>query len=107
MNIGQLRERVTIERNIRPSDGRGGRTQGFTPTKTVWAAVRAVSVRERANLQQVQGANLYVVTIRYRTDVTGDCRLVWRGRYLYPRGEPYDPDGKRAWLEIECEERKE
>lgn len=105
--IGHLRHRITLERPERASDGRGGWVETWSPAATVWAAVEAIRASERVVAQQTQGSVTYHVVIRYRSDVTADMRVVWNGRPLYLVGPPYDFDGRRRYLVLECEERKE
>lgn len=105
---GNLRHRVTIEHRTRASDGRGGFTEAWSPLATVWASVLPRrGVTERIEAQQLVSVIIYEVIIRYRSDITSDMRVVWDGCTLYLIGPPYDPNGRRQYLVLECEERKE
>lgn len=106
-SIGDLRCRVTIQRQERVSDGRGGWRTEWVDAGSCWAAISALRPYERILAQQTQAAATHQVVIRYRTDLTAAMRLVYNGRYLYLQGPPVDPDGRRRWLQILCEERAE
>jgi SPP1 family predicted phage head-tail adaptor len=84
IEAGKLRHRVHIERPAAVADQYG---QGAPPTwetvADVWADVRPLTARETLQAKQVGLQTAYVVTIRYRSDVTSRCRLNWDGRHLY------------------------
>ena len=105
--MGDLRCRVTFQRQQKVPDGRGGWTTQWVDDVTVWAAVTGLRPYERIVAQQTQSAATHQVIIRYRKGITADMRLVHDGRYLYLQGPPIDPDGRRRWLQLLCEEREE
>jgi SPP1 family predicted phage head-tail adaptor len=84
--IGEMTERVAIERRDRTPDTGGGAAVAWTAVATVWAKVTA---RPRADDVESEGrraVTVFELTIRRRTDVTAAMRGVWRGRALYFRG---------------------
>lgn len=101
---GDLGERVTIEAPLRASDGAGGAAISWSEVATVWADVISFKGTELFNADKLEAREPFRVVIRHRTDVTADMRLRWRGRVLDIRGA-FDPDGRRRWLAIDCEER--
>lgn len=107
VSIGDLRHRVTVQRQQKVPDGRGGFVTSWVDVATVWAAVQALRPYERIQAQQTQTGMTHQVVIRYRTGVTADMRIVHDGRFLYLQGPPVDPDGRRRWLQLLCEEREE
>lgn len=106
-SIGDLRCRVTIQRQERVSDGRGGWHTDWVPVGTCWAAIHALRPYERILAQQTQAAATHMVIIRYREGITASMRLLHNGRFLYLQGPPVDPDGRRRWLQLLCEEREQ
>lgn len=99
--VGELSERVTIQAKTRTRDTLGGYVESWTDTATVWALVRPMSGRERAQAGQQQSAAAYLVVVRHRT-VTAQQRLVWRDtplniRFISDRGP------RSMYLEIEAE----
>lgn len=109
MNISDLRKRAEFQKPSRQSDGRGGwKNTGYTSFVTLWAKLEAKTKdrdRERVEAQQQQTGMTYLLTIRYRRDITADMKVLIEGRKLQVVKNPYDPDGMRRWLSMECEER--
>ncbi len=101
---GRLRERVTIEAPQRAGDGAGGWTIAWSRVATVWADVISFKGTELAEADRLEAREPFRVVIHHRGDVKSDMRLTWRGRVLDIRGA-FDPDGRRRWLAIDCEER--
>jgi SPP1 family predicted phage head-tail adaptor len=101
--IGALRHRVTLEAPIDAPDGAGGFSRSFTPVATLWARIAPSGVREDFVEQRAEQATNYVVTIRWRNDVSKDMRFVYRGRKLRIQSV-LDPDERRRFLICACEE---
>ncbi|MFQ5535458.1 MAG: phage head closure protein [Sphingomonadales bacterium] len=110
VQIGELRERVTIEQQSRVSDGAGGAT-------ITWAAI-ASDFRPHARVQPVKGAEIteggrvrrqqtYLVVIRHRADITVEHRLKWTERgveRILNINSIEDRDMDRRFLWLECVE---
>lgn len=111
ITISDLRYRGTFEKVIRESDGRGGWKQTSEPVMTRWMALQAMTKpidHDKVKAQQQQSSMTYLVTIRYRGDISADMRIAVDGKMLYIIKQPYDPEkGRRRWLTMECEERRE
>lgn len=115
MNAGDLRYTLTIQSPTRVPDGRGGFTNNFTSpivVATVRGHVQALKTLERQLVQQEKALLTHRVTIRFRSGINSTMRMLYHPslgdtRYLYVTGTPYDPDGMRQWLVVECEERRE
>ncbi|WP_199615540.1 phage head closure protein [Paenibacillus alkalitolerans] len=108
--LEELNKRAEFQKPSRQSDGRGGWKIGYAPFVTLWAGLKPqtkMQDRERVETQQKQTHMTYLLTIRYRNDITADMRAVIDGRKYYIMKNPYDPDGMRRWLTMECEERNE
>jgi len=104
IEIGELRERVTIQRPGPPvDDGGGGKTVFWTDLATVWAAVRPVSNAERYYAQQVEAMTTHEIFIRWRADIRNDMRIVHRAG-VYDITSVQDLDGRRRFLKLMCEE---
>lgn len=99
--IGELDERITLQRKSLADDGAGGATVSWSDVAEVWAHVRAMSGREREQSMRNEGTADYVVVIRRRELLPAD-RIVWRGRYLNIRN--LRDDGPREpYLRIDAE----
>lgn len=74
---GELTERVRIEQKGTSTNGPFRTSTGWSTVATVWAKVMPVNAREDVNNDSQRILAKYKVTIRRRTDITGDMRLVW------------------------------
>ncbi len=101
---GRLRERVTIEMQVRTADGAGGASIGWTALATVAAEVISFKGASLVAGERDEAREPFRVVIRYRGDVTTEMRIAWRGRLLDILSR-HDPDGGRRWLALDCEER--
>lgn len=107
MQIGELRDRVTIQRVTQGRDSYGSVTESWSDAVTVYANVKPLKYATGLeSVTSTQGREVtspsYVVTIRFRTDVTVEDRLSWNGNTLDIR-RAADPNGRRQWLELFCE----
>lgn len=100
--IGDLRERVMIQRTTNTRDSVGGIIQSWATVATVWASVEPMSAGEQFRRQQVQAKADWRVTIRYRNDILPADRITWRERVFQVRG--LTADERRRFLAISCEE---
>jgi len=82
LDIGKMRERVTIQS---PSEvrGRSGQTTlEWSNLATVWASVEGLSSRDIMQAQQANVMATHRIRIRHRDDVTHTHRIVWRNRTM-------------------------
>jgi SPP1 family predicted phage head-tail adaptor len=75
MNIGSLRERLTLEQPVRTPDGGGGASISWQPVAELWAHVRPVTGDERLDHDQVAGRLTHRVWIRDRPGVVPAMRF--------------------------------
>lgn len=76
---GSLRRRISIERPADVDDGAGGLIRGYAPLAEVFASVEPLSAEEVAAGRALGLNRLWRVALRARADVTGGCRVLWRG----------------------------
>lgn len=83
MIIGRMRERVTIKSQTESRSPSGEVTLNWdTTVATVWASVDGLSSRDILQAQQADVIATHRIFIRYRSDVTYEYRLSWRGKTL-------------------------
>lgn len=82
MQIGRLRNRVTIQQLTTANDGQGGRTKTFATLANVWARFEPWKGNENVTSGQQSSELLTRVTIRYRDDVKPKQRIVFGARTL-------------------------
>lgn len=102
MNPGTLDQRVTIQQEARTADAYGGAALAWTDLATVWAGVRPLAGRERADMAAVEAPANYRFTIRRRGDVTEKMRLAWNGG-TYNIRFIADPGTRGLYMTIEAE----
>lgn len=76
MRAGELRETVTIQREVRTPDDRKGATVEWETVCTVAAAIDENWVRERLAMSGLQAEGGTTVRIRYRPDINATMRAV-------------------------------
>ena len=99
---GWLRHRIVIAAPDVAPDGAGGEAVTWRPLATVWALVEPVSGTERIVADRLTGVVTHVVTMRFRGDVTGGMRVLYRGR-AYRVLVAYDPDERQRYLILKTE----
>ena len=77
VRAGEFRDRVTVESKTTSTDTQLGRSQSWSTTATIWAAVRVTSATEVQENHRVTTVTSYEVATRYRTDITPAMRLSW------------------------------
>jgi len=101
--VGQLRERITIQQEVRSSDGMGGGGVTWNDVDTVWAKVSPLRGVERTQANQQQGEVMYRITMRYRTDIKTDMRIAW-GSVMFNITSVYSPDMRSRFLTLDVTE---
>lgn len=99
---GWLRHRVVIEAPVSTPDGAGGETVTWQILATTWAQIEPVAAREDMAGGRLTGVVTHAITMRFRDDVTGGMRVLFRGRrhrVLVAR----DPDPRRRYLVLDTE----
>lgn len=99
--IGELDQRITIQREVRGDDGMGGSDLTWETVAEVWAHVRPMSGRELERAHKVGAETMYLVVIRNRPDVDESCIILWRGKRLNIRTVKLRP--RSLWLEMDAE----
>jgi len=79
---GRLRERVTIQQATETRNRMGETTQTWGTYAERWASVEGLSGREVLLSGQQQTEVTHRVRLRYVDGMTGQMRILWRGRVL-------------------------
>ena len=82
LDIGRMRERVTVQQATERRNSLGETTLEWATYATRWASVQGVSSREALELGQVDVSVTHRVRMRYVDGMTQNMRLLWRGRVL-------------------------
>lgn len=102
LNAGQLDQRITLQSPVLTKDAAGQRVQTWADVAVVWAQARPARGREFTAGDALQHAASVVFTIRWRSDVQGTWRVLWRGVPHALIADPVDPFGAKTALELAC-----
>lgn len=100
---GRLRHRVVIESAAGAPDGAGGEAVTWDSFATVWARITPISSGEKIVAGHLSGVVTHTVTMRYRDDIAGGMRILYRGRILRLLAVG-DPDERRRFIVASAEE---
>jgi len=82
MKIGDLRHRISFEREVKVADGYLGSTATWRSVATVWASVEPLSGREYFYGHQISTEVSHRIKIRYNETVDVKMRINFGGRYM-------------------------
>lgn len=103
LDIGALRHRVTFEANLPAQfDGEGGRSQATLKRIDTWAAVEFSGAQSSEETGQRVSTITLDVTVRYRSDLTRDFKLIWRDT-AYRINAITPADTRCQWLRLTCQ----
>jgi SPP1 family predicted phage head-tail adaptor len=100
--IADLRHRVIIqEKQKGDATATGGSAVDWVALwEDVPAAIRQLYAKEYDLARQHHAEATHKITIRYRKNVTGECRIVFGKRIFNIVGHPNNLDERNFWLEI-------
>ena len=101
LGAGQFSERVTIPQKQVSRSAIGEELVTWAAVATVWARVEPMRGREWFAAAQTQDATDHRVTIRYRTDVVREMRVLW-GAVALDIVSVIDVNAQRENLELMC-----
>lgn len=101
MDIGAMRDRVTIQAPSDAQDALGEPVDAWTDVATVWATVGDVSGREYLAADAAQNKAQTKIFIRYRPDVMATMRVV-HGATVYNIEAVLRPSGRPIYLLLMC-----
>lgn len=80
---GSLRHRVVIERPARAETASGEKAiTSWTLVGKAWAAVTTPAAMEAEENRQATHRTTHELRLRYRDDLTPDCRIIYKGKHL-------------------------
>lgn len=98
-NVGAMRERVAIYSQAQTVDEVGDITTTWTQVATCWARMEPLSANQVELAGRDDAIRRYQMTVRYRTDITTNSRITWRGRRFDVQGVT-DPTEQRVFLTV-------
>jgi head-tail adaptor len=101
MNIGELRDRVTIQGRVHARAADGELVATWSTFVTVWAKIEdAPAPGEGEQSDQVQGVTTHRITVRYLSTLVGELR-VKHGTVIYAV-QSVESDNGRCWTSLGC-----
>jgi SPP1 family predicted phage head-tail adaptor len=100
-----LRERIQIERLGDDITDSGTPSGEWTEVCSVRADVESTAGKEGYEANQNTARLTHLVTLRYRSDIGPEMRVVWGARIFQIHAAI--PDRRRTELTLQCEERLE
>lgn len=82
INIGELRQRITIQEKGLVPDGEGGFIEDWADKKTVWAKVIVVQARQQYEFNSVGVEATHRFEVRGNVKVTEDQRIRFKNRFF-------------------------
>jgi len=102
---GWLRHRIRIERPVATPDGAGGESVAWESLATLWARIEPLEAREHVAADHLAETVSHRLIVRWRNDVAGGMRAVYRGRRFRILAT-HDPDESRRYLVLSTTEEK-
>lgn len=104
-NIAGLSERISFIYFSTAQNKFGDIVKGEEITRcTVWAKICPITTKTNDVIPERTNNISYRVITRYRKDILPDDEILWRGRRLKMLSPPYDFEGQRKFLNIDCVE---
>lgn len=113
MAIGSMRVRMDLQAYSRTADGGGGAATKWNKVASIYADIKPQSSSENmfGRENQMREVTRHKIIIRYRDNVTAKNRLVHTVRRngssvtrVFNIKGVVDPDNRRRFLELDCEE---
>ena len=102
---GWLRHRIVVEAPAGTSDAAGGQSVTWSTLATLWSRIEPAGAAEKAIADHLAGVVTHAVMIRWREDIAGGMRILYRGRSFRILAVR-DPDESRRYLLILAEEER-
>jgi len=82
MKIGDLRHRITFEKEVKVPDGYKGHDVTWQAVCTVWASVEPLTGREYFYAHQIKAEVSHKIKMRYNEKINTEMRIRHKDRYL-------------------------
>lgn len=103
MNIGKLRHRITLQKQINAQNDYGAFVTQWQDIATVWAEIKPLSGREYFSAQQVQSEVTTQIWLRYRNDIEPTMRVTHNGKH-YDIISVLNHQGRNKALQLMCKD---
>lgn len=104
MNIGKLRHRVTLQKQINTQNDYGAFVTTWQDIATIWAEIKPISGREYFEVSQVQSEVTTQIWIRYCDGIEPTMRVAHNGKQ-YEIVSVLNYQGLNKTLQLMCKEK--
>lgn len=104
MNIGKLRHRVTLQKQINTQNDYGAFVTTWQDIATVWAEIKPISGREYFEANQVHSEVTTQIWLRYRDGIEPTMRVAHNGKQ-YEIVSVLNYQGLNKTLQLMCKEK--
>lgn len=100
ITAGMLDQRITLQQRAAGVDVLGQAAGAWQTVAEVWARARPLRSRELFAAGSIGNVTDVEFTVRWRTGITAQMRVLWRGVPYDITGEPIDIDGQQQWMQL-------
>lgn len=100
MKAGQLRERITIQKEVKQTAATNQQIGEWVDVCEIWAEAKCTSSTAIDGDGFVVHAATWKFYIRRRDDITAQMRVKWKGRIFQLEGPPIDWANERNGLTL-------
>lgn len=101
---GKLNRRITFQCMGTVKDDMGQTKSEWRDFKTVWATVKPYKSSESGFMSKLKPEVTHRIYVRFRSDITSEMRIKYRGRIFEIVGSPLDIEERHELLEIQAQE---
>ncbi len=101
---GKLNKRITFQCTGAVEDDMGQTKPEWRDFKTVWATVKPYKSSESGFMSKLKPEVTHRIYVRFRSDITSEMRIKYRGRIFEIVGPPLDIEERHELLEIQATE---
>jgi SPP1 family predicted phage head-tail adaptor len=102
ITAGMLRHSVSLQRVVKTADGAGGFTHTWSTIATLRAFLRVTGANESTGQDRLNMSQRQKATIRYRSDLLPNDRILFQGKAYQIRGIS-DIEFRKKYLELDLE----
>ena len=103
MNVGKLRHRITIQRQVNDVNDFGAPVTSWKNVATVWADIRPLSGREYFSAQQVQSEVTTQIWLRHLDGIKPTMRVKF-GKRIFEILSVLNTQERNISLQLMCKE---
>lgn len=100
MKAGKLRERITIQKEVKQTTAANQKIGEWVDVCEIWAEAKCTSSSVIDGDGFVVHAAVWKFYIRRRDDITAQMRVKWKNRIFVLEGPPIDWSGERNGLTL-------